>query len=270
MASRIASNVPSRVASNVAEGRRDRRVASAFFAVVASAVSAIAISGCATSSQATPAATLGASVSPTAAPTPTKGALTKHSATNRSIPAPKESPVKPTVKVSRPTDPLAPKSPVKVIRGGKVAKPTVKANAQLIGKPVTYRDGLEVEIMKIKQSTVTAEGPGNLTGSPTTTITFELTNSTAKAIDLNQVVVTASYGSPSRIASAMYVPGSQDFNGTVKPGAKSVASYTASIPVADKCDVSISVDFDGLHSDATFTGAATAAAVRAHGSLRVC
>ena len=247
---------------------RPEPVAIGSIALAAGLAAALVVSGCATSTQASPAAPPSSVATP--APTATKGALTKHSAKNKSIPAPQELVPSPSVSASRVADPLAPKELSKVLRGAKKPTPAVKAKPARIGEPVTYSDGLDVSITKVTQSTVKAEGPGNFTGSPITTLRIQLTNGTTKAISLNQVVMTAQYGSPARVAPATYGPGSEDFSGTVKPGAKASASYTVSIPVADVCEVSVTVDFDGLHSSADFDGAATAAAVRARGFLGVC
>jgi hypothetical protein len=126
-----------------------------------------------------------------------------------------------------------------------------------VTSPVTYPDGLKVRINGVVQSTITAQGPGELTGQPLTTFTIELTNGTSKDVVLNQVVVSAFYGTPLLMAQPVYSPGVSDFATVVKPGASASTKYAFSIPVAELHRVTIAVDFDGLHSVAVFTGSTT-------------
>jgi len=83
---------------------------------------------------------------------------------------------------------------------------------------------------------------------------MRFTNGSSKTIPLDQVVVTVVYGPDRRLAAPVYLDGSQDFGAIVKPGGSATANYSFSIPSGDLDDVTMYVDFDGLHGAATFHG----------------
>ncbi|HEX3815634.1 MAG TPA: hypothetical protein VHX59_22585 [Mycobacteriales bacterium] len=143
-----------------------------------------------------------------------------------------------------------------MIRDGKRPHPTVKAPPEPFDKPISYTDGLSLRITGIKQGKVTAQGPGDLPGQPTTTFSVTLKNASPKPVVLNQVVVTATYGTPAQLARPVYDDTTQDFSGTVRKGQSAKAVYVFSVPTADLGNVTVLVDFDGLHAAATFRGAA--------------
>lgn len=172
-------------------------------------------------------------------------------------PAPPKEPVEtPKTKLPRPSDPLAPNTMAPVIRGGTRPHPALTARPEPFAKPVTYPDGLQLRVTGITQGMVTAQGPGSFPGQPTTTFSVTLTNRSKKPVTLNQVVATATYGMPARLARPVYDAASQDFGGTVRPGASARAVYAFSIPSGDLGRVTVIVDFDGTHTAATFRGAA--------------
>jgi len=83
-----------------------------------------------------------------------------------------------------------------------------------------------------------------------------LTNGSSHTIDLNQVVVTAMYGTPARIASPVYTAASvRDFAGTVQTGQSASAEYAFAIPAKQGRKVVVMVDLDGAHAAAEFHGA---------------
>ena len=123
------------------------------------------------------------------------------------------------------------------------------ATARLLAK-----EGVSLAITKVEQGTVTEQGPGAFTGDPKTLFTVALTNGSKQAITLDQVVVTARYGSPARVARPTYGSGAKDFSGTVKPGKTATATYSFSVPTSQLKNVTMAVDFDGLHAAATFRG----------------
>ena len=90
--------------------------------------------------------------------------------------------------------------------------------------------------------------------------TVKLTNSSAKPINLNQVVVTTTYGASSQLAAPVYTEGAgtYDFSGSVKPGASTTAIYAFAVPTKQLGRVTMVVDFDGLHTSATYRGAVVA------------
>ena len=162
---------------------------------------------------------------------------------------------KPTAIVPKPADALLGKY-VPVRRNGKTPAPTISAPPAPFTKPVRYVDGTTLQVTSITQSTVSGQGPGVFPGQPITTFGLRLTNGGKKAIGLNQVVVTATYGNPKRVASPVYDVAAHDFGGTAVPGASVNATYAFSIPTANLGGVVMFVDFDAVHVSATFAGAA--------------
>ena len=162
---------------------------------------------------------------------------------------------KPTVIIPRPADPLAGRyTPIK--RNGKVPTPTISAPPGSFTRPVRYTDGTTLQVVSIKQGVVTGQGPGVFPGQPTTTVALRLTNGSTKPISVNQVVVTATYGNPRRVASPVYDASASDFGGVAAPGASVNATFLFSIPKAQLGSVVMIVDFDGVHVSATFAGSA--------------
>lgn len=165
----------------------------------------------------------------------------------------------PTGTVSRPVDPLATVSPTPVKRAGVTPRPSISAKSGSFAsnQGVIYPDGIELTVAGITQAVETGEGQGTFPGRPLTEISVKLTNKGVAAINLNEVVVTATYGSPARLASPVYNdPNAVDFHGTVASGASASAVYVFSIPTPELSRVTTVVDFDGLHAAATFIGAA--------------
>ena len=120
--------------------------------------------------------------------------------------------------------------------------------------PVTYQDGLAVAVTKTTHDIVTATGAGAMTGSPTSTFAVTFTNGTKAPIDLAAVVVEAHYGPGRQLAAPVYADNVQDFTGLLAAHGSSTAAYTFSIPPTALKDVTLSVDFDGVHVPAVFTG----------------
>lgn len=120
--------------------------------------------------------------------------------------------------------------------------------------PVTYPDGVKLAITGITQGTSQGKGPGVFVGSPRTAVALDLTNGTTADIGLDHVVVTMTYATPRLVASPVYEDGTLDLTGTVKPGEKATATYMFSVPTDQLDNVTMSVDFDGVHAAATFEG----------------
>lgn len=139
---------------------------------------------------------------------------------------------------------------------GKPADQRVDSKPTTIGKTAVYPDGMTVRITRIAQSTVTASGPGEVTGQPMTKFTITITNGTKSTLVLDQVVVSAFYGSPSLRAQPLYGPGIGDFGTKVAPGKAASTVYAFTIPVKQLASVTLTVDVDGAHGLATFTGPA--------------
>ena len=160
----------------------------------------------------------------------------------------------PTGTATRPPDQLATALPA-VKRPTKPGQPArLKAPGTSFKGAVAFGDGVRVHVTSIKQGASKGQGPGVFNGAPRTQVALEIVNGSTKSLDLSRVVVTLLYGTPKRVASPVYEPGALDFAGTLAPGATARGTYMYSIPTADLSDVTMTVDFDGVHAAATFTG----------------
>lgn len=148
-------------------------------------------------------------------------------------------------------------SPTKVSRPGQPEQPTVTADSVAFSAPTTYGDNTVLTITKATAEVETGNGPGVFNGREFVKFDLELTNGSGQPIDLNSVVVTAYYGTTNQLAAPVYTPsaGTEDFSGVVEPGATATASYGFAVPTSELGNVTMVVDFDAVHSSATFTGA---------------
>jgi hypothetical protein len=88
-------------------------------------------------------------------------------------------------------------------------------------------------------------GPGNLTDQWL-----------PPAIDLSEVVMTAMYGTPARLAQPVYKAAPvRDCAGTVQTRQSASAMYAFAIPANQVRKVVVMVDVDGVHAAAKFAGA---------------
>ncbi len=156
-----------------------------------------------------------------------------------------------------PLDPEAPSQYRPVVRNGKRPSPSVAAPPGGFSKaePVKYPDGVSVRVDHVERSVERGEGPGVFPGRPQTAVSMTLTNGSARAIDLTQVVVTTTYGIRPRVASPVYThPAAGDFYGVVQPGGTATATYVFAIPPGQAKTVRTMVDFDDVHAAAAITG----------------
>lgn len=144
----------------------------------------------------------------------------------------------------------------KVPRPGVTGGPTILAPDAPFTRPVTYPDGVRVVIAAVARAVETGHGPGVMAGREFVTFDLRLINGSRKPIDVNQVVVTTRYGHTKQLAAPVYTPsaGTYDFAGTVRPGGSAQANYGFAVPVRELGNVIVTVDFDGLHSSATYSG----------------
>jgi len=160
--------------------------------------------------------------------------------------------------VAAPVDPVAPPTYQPVVRNGKkpqAAAATANRGGFSAAAPATFPDGVSVKVDKVAQGVEQGEGPGVFRGRPHTAFTLSLTNGSTGPIDLTQVVVTTTYGSPARIAAPVYEgAAAADFTGTVAPGATATATYLFAIPPGQAKSAVMTVDFDDAHAPATLTG----------------
>jgi hypothetical protein len=150
-------------------------------------------------------------------------------------------------------------APVKVLRPGQPDKPTVTADKVSFSAPAKYGDNTVLTITKASKQVETGNGPGVFAGREFVKFDLELTNGSGQPINLNSVVVTTYYGGSNQLAAPVYTPSAAtvDFGGDLASGAKATASYGFAVPTSELGNVTMVVDFDGVHSSATFSGAVT-------------
>lgn len=158
--------------------------------------------------------------------------------------------------VGNAVDPLA-AAMISPVRRGPVAGSKIDAKSGAFTKslPVVYDDGVVVSVRSLNAGTEKGRGVGALPGRAYAGFSVSVKNGTAFALDLNQVVVTTTYGSPRRIAAPVYEdPSAQDLSGILQPGQSASSAYYFAVPVEHRKNVSATVDFDSQHVPATFTG----------------
>lgn len=147
--------------------------------------------------------------------------------------------------------------PSLVERSGAVAAgQRVRTTPVPFASPARYTDGLTVAVRKIEHGTVTDTGAGAMTGQARTVFTLRLTNGSRSPVDLDQVVISTTYGKSRTAASPVYGGDLGDFAGVVRPGGTATARYGYAIPTSDLGNVVMTVDFDGRHASAVFRGSA--------------
>ena len=160
----------------------------------------------------------------------------------------------PSATASRPPDPAVDKAPVVKREGALPKAKRADAPPATFRKPLVYTDGVTVEVTEIEQGTSEGQGPGVFVGAPKTAFTVTVTNDSKKPVDLTQVVVTTTYGTPALQAQPVYDDGARDLSGTLEPGASATGLYQFSVPTDRLGDVTTYVDLDGRHLPGTFSG----------------
>jgi hypothetical protein len=151
-------------------------------------------------------------------------------------------------------------SVTKVKRSSGPSKPSVSAPAAPFSSAVKYPDGVTLTIVKAERGTETGHGAGVMAGRQYVRFQLKLTNGSARPINLNEVVVTTYYGTSRQNAAPVYTESAHtyDFSGTVAKGGSATAYYAFAVPTKNLNKVTMVVDFDGLHTSATYTGAVVA------------
>ena len=161
--------------------------------------------------------------------------------------------VKPT-KTSAPSD-NDPAPLPKVKRSDKAAKPTVSADPAEMKGEVLYDDGVTLRIAKVEFGKETKEGPGRFPGRAHVILSLEIINGGKKAINLDTTVVTVLDDEDQQVAP-VYLEDADvsDFAGSVKPGKTAKARYAFALAEDARSQVTVVVDFDGVHTSAVFRG----------------
>jgi hypothetical protein len=178
------------------------------------------------------------------------------SATPAEDPATGEAGPTPTEAPAPATELLA--APVVAREGVPASARTVEAAPAAFTAPAEWSDGASVRVAEVHQQVSGGKGPGAMAGQPQTVFTLEVTNASPAPLDLNGVVVQATYGADTTQASPLYDGTTTDFGGTLEPGATATAVYSFAIPADELGEVSLSVDVDGHRFPAVFTGAVPA------------
>lgn len=145
------------------------------------------------------------------------------------------------------------------------ATPDPEATAPPVGEsdsPVAPIDG-SAEVFTGVTATVTnlesvqgeARGPGEIAG-PSIRVTIALTNDTSTTLDLSSVIANAYSGPASDPAIQLDNPGSAPFTGAIEPGGSSTGVYVFNIPLANRDQVTIELDYGAEVPSVLFTGAA--------------
>ncbi len=155
-----------------------------------------------------------------------------------------------------PTPVPAPSAVPKIRRPGQPVRPTVTAEPASFRAPVRYPDGINVTVGAAVVGVETGQGAGQFAGRELALLPITLVNGSRRAVDLQQVVVSASYGPDNLAAERVYAADldARDFGGTLAPGARAQARYAFAVPSGELDDVRLVVDFDGLHTSAEFRG----------------
>jgi hypothetical protein len=132
---------------------------------------------------------------------------------------------------------------------------TVQASAADCTTAAEWSDGASIRVADARQQVTSGRGPGERAGQPQTVFVLELTNGSGAPLDLNAVIVQATYGSDRAQARPIYDAESSDFSGALAPGATATAVYSFTIPADQVGDVVLSVDVDGYRFPAVFSGA---------------
>jgi hypothetical protein len=144
-------------------------------------------------------------------------------------------------------------APLVAREGVPAAARTVAAAPAGFTAPAEWADGASVAVTAARQQVSSGSGPGALAGQPQTLFTLEVRNGATGPLDLNAVVVQATYGEGAQ-ASPLYDGATLDFSGSLEPGATATAVYSFAIPADELSEVSLSVDVDGMRFPAVFTG----------------
>lgn len=156
---------------------------------------------------------------------------------------------------TRGPDPVAgAPTPALIERAGAPAERVGAPQADLVDPVAKFADGLQVSITKTTHGTIDAQGPGEINGEPYTLFDVEVTNGSAEPIDTSRVVAALTYGDPPLTARNVYADEVRDLSGVVAPGKTATASYAFSVPPQQLTDVTLSLDIDGRHGLAVFSG----------------
>lgn len=156
-----------------------------------------------------------------------------------------------------PQDPLASALSTSISRASGTGGVRLKPSAGKLSpnSTIRYSDGVVIRMVRVTQGAEKGQGPGVLPGRSYMAFSFAIENHAGGALDVSNVVVSATYGSPSRLASPVYDDDlGQDFSGQALPASIKTATYKFAIPNDQRSTLNLNVDLDATHDPAQFTG----------------
>ncbi|WP_116287961.1 hypothetical protein [Parafrankia colletiae] len=98
------------------------------------------------------------------------------------------------------------------------------------------------------------EGPGQFTGQPAVAFTLALRNVSGRAVDLDAVNVTVSYGAGDLPAQPDSGPAARPLAGALQPGQTASGVYVFLVPEEQRSRVTTVVSYDAAKPAVSFTG----------------
>ncbi|MDO5735951.1 MAG: hypothetical protein Q4P15_05705 [Propionibacteriaceae bacterium] len=167
-----------------------------------------------------------------------------------------DTPAKTTTEPTEPTAKANVLTPVpKVQRSDGASIPTISASPADITENVTYADNVTLRINDIEFGEETKEGPGRFPGRSFAVLSLEMFNGGNQPLDLNAAVITV-LDAETELVAPVYAEEAEvaDFSGTVQPGRTAKARYAFAVASESRSQVTVVVDFDGVHTSAVFRG----------------
>lgn len=118
---------------------------------------------------------------------------------------------------------------------------------------VVTDDDVEISLTNIESVDGQATVAGEISG-PAIRVTVRFENSSGEPLDLGYVVVNAYGGADRAPASSIMRPGGDPVSGSLAPGESAEGVYLFSVPLAERDDVTIAVDYRVGQSTIVFRG----------------
>ena len=120
-------------------------------------------------------------------------------------------------------------------------------------EPSDNGEGLVAEIVSMKAVDGEAVQAGEI-GGPSVQFTLRLTNDTDAAMDLGFIAVNAYIGEALTPAGSLIKPGGAPFEGTLEAGKTAEGVYIYNIPVDQRGDVTLTIDYRAGQPSFVFRG----------------
>jgi hypothetical protein len=134
--------------------------------------------------------------------------------------------------------------------------PQVTNSPTPITATANFGGGVLAQVTHLAYGTVTGSGPGVIANVPEVTFTIAVTNNSGAAVSVDNVQVTAAYGSAK-------IPGVQanqettvPLKGALDPGKSGTGTYAFAIPTEEQNNVTVTVWYAENQPTVVFTGSA--------------